>query len=531
MSMLRETCSAGSVQHVATARRATNVRAAVTRATAVALIAVLFAACGPQRPAAPLHSPVPVAVSATLDLIPLDVSPDGEARLLVRLHYTDAAGRRAHVPPGGHVDVAASRGEVQWQPRVRYGDPAAIVRLTEVGPLALHVTSDLPRLPHTLAATTDTRGWRLAPVAARALGPHVVVIGWFPRVGDGTVRINRTAADGTHIEFADPAPASSFRDTTVLPAAHYTYSVLRPGADPIDVGVDVPADIPPSSSDVIRGKAMWLAFDDVAKWNVDTMLDRAQTAGLSAIELRMCYGEFNEVTPARRSTIDRFIDGAARRNIAIVAWTVPRAVTFEDLAADVSAAAYRTAAGNGVRGLAVDLERGGDFLGTGDGARTALATDIARLREALGPRVLIVATVEDPHLENLTDADVPYADIAADADVLQPMVYWRARAAGASIPGMRAQLQASYAALRRFVGPTIPIDIGGQTAALDDRLGAPPPAEVAASIGVAAQLGAIGETFFDWDATTRAQWAALAATSFDATPATAEPAATAPPTL
>jgi len=480
----------------------------------VGLTAVL-AGCGPRRPAPPVRTPTPIAVKAALNLIPLDVSPDGEARLLVRLHYTDAAGRRAHIASGGHVDVIASRGDVQWQPRVRYGDPAAIVRLREPGPLTLQVTSDVPRVAHSMSATTDTRAWRLAPVAARALGPHEVVIGWFPRVRDGTVRLDRTASDGSRIEFAEPAPASSFHDTTALPGAHYTYAVARPDADPIDVGVDVPGELPASSIDLIRGKAMWLAFDDdVSQWNVDAMLGRAQSAGLSAIELRMCYGEFSELTSARRPVIDRFIDGAARRGIAIVAWTVPRAVTFEDLAADVAAAAYRTRAGNGVQGLAVDLERGADFLGSGDTARTALATYIPRLREALGPRVLIIATVEDPHLEALTTSDIPYADIAADDDVLQPMVYWRARAAGASIAGMRAELKASVATLHRLVGPAIPIDIGGQTADIADRLGAPPPAEVAASLGVAAQLGAIGETFFDWGGTTKAQWAALAATPF-----------------
>src|SRR5664279_2576133 len=115
-------------------------------AWAALAICLVLAACAPQRkPAAP--RPAAVAVSAVLDLVPLDLSPDGEARLLVRLRYADADGRRAHIPPGGHVDVFASRGQVQWQPRARYGDPAAIVRLTEAGLLELQVTSDVPRVP------------------------------------------------------------------------------------------------------------------------------------------------------------------------------------------------------------------------------------------------------------------------------------------------------------------------------------------------------------------------------------------------
>ncbi len=490
--------------------------ARIGRTIPLVVAAVLLAACArSQRAPTPTPSVPPVAVSATVELQPLDVSPDGEARLLVRLRYWDAAGERVHIPPGGHVDVFPSRGDVQWQPRARYADPAAIVRLTESGPLTVRVRSDIARVPRDLARTSDTRAWRLAPVVARALGPHVVVIGWFPRIHEGSLIIDRTAADGTRIEYAVPAPASSFRDTTVAPGTHYVYAVRRSHADPVEVGVDVPAELPRSSVDELRGKAMWLAFDDdVATWNVEAMLERARSAGITAIELRLCYGEYDEVTPARRVTIDRFIDGAAQRGIAVVAWTVPRAASFEDLAANVAAAGYRTAAGNGPRGLAVDLERGADFLGDGDAARAALATYLGRLREAVGSRVLIVATVEDPQLENLTDADVPYATIAGDADVLQPMVYWRARRAGASVDGMRTELRASYAKLRRLVGSTIPIDIGGQTVDLGHGLGAPAPAEVAASLGTAAELGALGEAFFDWSGTTAAQWTAIAQTPF-----------------
>jgi hypothetical protein len=458
-----------------------------------------------------------------LDLVPLDLSPDGEARLLVRLRYADADGRRAHIPPGGHVDVFASRGEVQWQPRARYGDPAAIVRLTESGPLALRVTSDVPRVPRLFGASTDTRAWRLPPVTARPLGPHAVVIGWFPRVHDGVVGITRSASNGTRVTFEISAPASSFRDSTVEPGAQYSYEVRRPGAHRIVAGVGVPRELPVSTAEVMRGKAMWLSFDDAGRWNVDAMLDRAQRAGLRAIELRFCYGEYTYFRPAHRAPIDRLIDGATRRGIAVVAWTVPRAVSFEDLAANVAAAGYRTAAGNGPHGLAVDLERGEDFLGSGEAGRAALATYLGRLREAVGPRVLLVATVEDPDIEKLTDQDVPYATIAADADVLQPMVYWRARRAGASLAGMRAQIAASYARLQQLAGDRIPIDIGAQTAALDNRFGAPPPDEVSGSIVIAQQLGALGEAFFDWDATTIAQWAAIGATPWSATAAVRGP--------
>ncbi len=441
-------------------------------------------------------------------MVPLDVSPDGEARLLVRMRYYDAGGKRVHLPSGGHVNVSAGGASVQWQPRVRFGDPAAIVRLREAGPVSIVVDSDIAGLPRQMKRSTDTRAWRLAPVSARALGPYAVTIGWFPRLTAGAIRIERSG--GRARSAIDVyAPASSFTDSAALPGAHYTYLVRRPHLHPIVIAVDMPPALPRSSIDTIRGTAMWLSFDAATAWNVDAMLARARSAGIAAVELRMSYGEYNEVTPAQQPAIDRFIDGAARNGIAVIGWTVPRAVTYEDLAAGVAVAAYRTTAGHHVSGLAVDLERGSDFF-AGPAASADLARYLARLRAAVGPRVLLIATVEDPYLERLPSAAIPYAAIAARADVLQPMCYWRMRRAGTSIDGMRVELGRSFEELRRRAGRNVPIDIGGQTADLGNRYGAPPPAEVAASVVAARAAGAIGETFFDWDATTSAQWTALA---------------------
>ena len=159
----------------------------------------------------------------------------------------------------------------------------------------------------------------------------------------------------------------------------------------------------------------------------------------------MAYGAFDEVTPDAEATVDRLIDALAARGIATIAWTVPRTTAFDDLARAAASAAYRTPAGNGVAGIAVDLERGGEFLGSGPVARAALASYLGVLRRAVGPRVLLVATVEDPALEHLGEAQVPYREIARDADVLQPMTYWR-MLGSASTP-------ADAAGCRRRVGP------------------------------------------------------------------------------
>ena len=113
-----------------------------------------------------------------------------------------------------------------------------------------------------------------------------------------------------------------------------------------------------------------------------------------------------------KPTIDRLIDEAAGAGIAILAWTVPRESTAEDVATNARALTYRTPLGHGISGRAVDLERGEEFLG-------------GRVRAAVGPRALLIATVEDPYLEKLDNKLFPYRTIARSADVLQPMTYWR----------------------------------------------------------------------------------------------------------
>jgi hypothetical protein len=59
------------------------------------------------------------------------------------------------------------------------------------------------------------------------------------------------------------------------------------------------------------------------------------------------------------------IDAAAARGIAVIGWTVPREASFDDLAQVVAAANYRTAHGTRLAGLAVDLERDAEYMGTG----------------------------------------------------------------------------------------------------------------------------------------------------------------------
>ena len=459
----------------------------------------------------------PPAVRYTVSLEPLDLSPDGSARVLARVHFTGARGGETHLLRGGDFDYFPSRGIAQWQTRLRYGGPAAIVRVMTPGALDVRVVAMKPAGLGTARAHLAAARLVVPSLAVRAIGPHLVQMGFYPRVMTGAIRIERADVRGGFRWLASlSAPRSTFRDTSVAPGEQVRYRV-RVAERPVQiVSVRIPLAGAPGSVATVRGSGAWLAFsgsarDDDSYTQVDPerTIDMAAQIGLHYLMVRLTYGEFWQITPEAKSTIDRLIDRAAEKHVALLAWTVPREASAEDVAANVSALLYRTAAGNGMRGLAVDLERGEEFLGSGRPGFTALAAYLGLLRAAVGPSALIVATVEDPYLEKLDNRVFPYRAIAQSADVLQPMTYWRMLRRSSTQAQMRDAIVGSIRILRAQAGRGLPISLGGQTVALSPS-GGPPPAELAASMRVAHQAGAIGVAFYAWRGTTAAQWDAIA---------------------
>jgi hypothetical protein len=449
---------------------------------------------------------------------PLDVDPNGFARWLVRANFVDARGLPTQLLHGGNVDFVPSRGSAQWQTRLRFGGPAAIVSTTADGPLSVRVVADVGVPVPDATASTDTRRWTVQRIVARALGPHAVYVGWFPAT-DGRTEIRRYGGGPSIMLSPRASTASHSVDATVAPGQTYSYAVRLPRGPLAIRRVAVPAEPRHADRSALGGKKMWLSFststadaDGYDRLVPADIVARAKAGGLRALLLRTGYGPLSEITPADKSVIDAIIDLSAASGIATIAWTVPRSTSFEDLAASVAATQYVTARGNGFAAIAVDLERGGFFLGSGTAGYAELAEYPRALRAALGPSFPIVATVEDPYLEHLTRASYPYDAIAANVDVLEPMAYWQLLAPGIAKPqGVRAALRGSYAATLREAGRSIPIDIGLLTSG-----GAPrrivAATEIAAGIDESRKLGAVGVTFFDWGGARPADWDALAST-------------------
>jgi len=464
---------------------------------------------------APVYAGNPAA-SFRVVASPSGFDPDGNARWVITTQFYDAQGQPTRIVANSDIDWPSKDGYVQWQTRMRYGQPAAILKTTKDGPLSMTVRLNMPKIGSTVVRT-DTRAWKYPRVVAAALGPHTVQIGWFPRE-DGTVRVTRIAPNGARKLVGIVAGGSTFRDTTVKPGTQYKYLIARPHR-PRAVAYARTAAAPlPTNVGMAGGKAMWLFFsnnpiDDnyYGKWDPQAIVDRAVAAGLHYVELRTAYGAFMEVTPQARPKIDAVIDGLAAHGIGTMAWTVPRDTTYEDLKASVDSAYYRTAKGTPVTGLAIDVERGDEFMGSDPQGLAALWKYMAYLRGAMGPHYLLVATVEDPYFEHLDSVKYPFEQVAKYSDVLQPMSYWRMMKKNPTNAGqVRQMLPDAVKRLLELSKRQLPVSIGGQTTA-EGRNGNPPPDEITASLDAAKAAGAIGECFFDWDGTQPYQWDAIAA--------------------
>ncbi len=243
--------------------------------------------------------------------------------------------------------------------------------------------------------------------------------------------------------------------------------------------------------------------------NPQAIVAQAVQAHLHYIELRTAYGAYWEITPEAKPTIDAIIDGLAAHGIGTIGWTVPRDTLFGDVATTVRTAYYRTAKGTPLTGVAIDVERGDEFLGDDPQGLDALWKYAQAVRQALGPRYLVAANVEDPYLEHLDNNKYPFPQIARFVSVLQPMSYWRMMVRHQTTPQeVKQLLTGSYRTLRLDTQSNDPISIGGQTDA-EGRNGYPPGGEITASLQVSKSLGAIGEIFFAWDGTQPYQWSAI----------------------
>ena len=367
-------------------------------ATLPLLLGALLAQASPTAQPSPMPTGLVYfgkpAAKLTVVTRRLGFDADGNAQWLLVARFLDAGKTDAH-----HGGQRSRLAFARWL-RAMADAPAfqtARGNLKDAphdGPLTIVVRTNTPKLG-SVTVSTDTRTWPAPRVVAQALGPHLIQIGWFPQENTlaRVVRIDRFGRRAILAVIA--GPSSTYRDAYAVPGEKYRYILYRSDRPPVKLGpVSAPADPPRTSVAAASGKAMWLYFtvnpiDPLYFKHLDpqAIVGQAVRAGLHYVELRTAYGAYWEITPEAKPTIDAIVDGLAAHGIGTIGWTVPRDTTFEDLQASVRNAYYRTAKGTRFTGLAIDLERGDEFMGGDPRKLDALWRYMQYLREAMGPSI------------------------------------------------------------------------------------------------------------------------------------------------
>ena len=164
--------------------------ALTARGIAFVLLCLVLSACVAHRPAPRSEaSPAapPVAVTARVELVPLDLSPDGEARLLVRMRYRDAGGAIVH---GGQVEAPQRRAQLTV---IVDPDPSAELMREEIfGPV-------LPILSYrALDEALGAINARPKPLALYVFGNAAVAERTIERTSAGGTLVNDTLLHFAH---------------------------------------------------------------------------------------------------------------------------------------------------------------------------------------------------------------------------------------------------------------------------------------------------------------------------------------------
>ena len=467
------------------------------------------------EPAPTRHAHSPILKPKTHG--PWTLTPDGTWTAIV------------HAPAMRSADFTASTGQIIALERSALDGEAATVTIGWSRPVAVTISSAAGTSSETLAAPDD--GLAAFSATARAVGPHLVNIGWTPLAQSAAVanyKVYRTSGNGDDMALVAELPPikHSWHDLQVGAQSSYQYDVVAETASgSVDANTETVTtlgELPVAPASELAGKGMFLYFSSLdndvrffKRYDPEAVIAEAQKANIRVIELRMARGSCAMAqTSQAHLWLNRLVDAAARANISLIAWTVPRRVTTQDLTQTIAAAAYVTPAGNGFAGLALDLETGDHYMGSGAKATASLVQYIKTVRSAVGPHYLIVATVASPGMGDHTNLDYPYAKIAAFADVLQPMEYWHYFYETAHHEYVRREVAGAAAKAvsrtRELAGRDIPVNVAGQSVDLEGT-GAPSGREIMWSLNGAKSAGGIGETFFDWAGTRPDAWAAIQA--------------------
>lgn len=281
---------------------------------------------------------------------------------------------------------------------------------------------------------------------------------------------------------------------SVLTVAIGVWDQLRP---------DGPPEPPPGSWTLVpySGLGAWV---DAYDWTVELGGPRPAVgpedlaamadAGVQTVYLQTSHRR-SDSTILEPERLDEMIDRAHAEGMHVVAWYLPTYVDVDDDLARLVASAELP-----VDGLAVDIEST-EVVDVAE--RNRRVVDLSRrLRAAVEPdKALAGITLSPVHQQAVNPAfwpGYPWAELAADHDVLLPMAYWTIRSGDLRDGGR--YIRENLVRLRGLVGPEVPVHVIGGIA--DETTAADLDGMLAATL----DGGAIGGSLYDWATSTRDEW-------------------------
>jgi len=247
----------------------------------------------------------------------------------------------------------------------------------------------------------------------------------------------------------------------------------------------------------ISGKGMWIwQWSQTEGADAAAVVARARAAGLHQLWVRVA-DSFDGFYGA--AELDALVPAAHRAGLAVIGWGFPYLYDpVGDAGWTRAALDWRGPGGAELDGFSADIEMATEGVAL-SARRVTVYLALARQAAAGRP---FVGTVYPP-----TDrlwATYPYASIAPYVDAFAPMVYWSCTQPAAAVQQAIARLAT--------LAPVAPIGQAFSTAGTPgERAGAPSAAEITQFLAVARADGAVGASFWSWQAADAEQWAAIGA--------------------
>lgn len=347
--------------------------------------------------------------------------------------------------------------------------------------------------PDRTAARADRPPATTRPAAAPAVPPAPGPAGGLP-TGTTTLPVAPTTTvppPAAPTDLALPGcPPPPYKGPPAAPPWHPAHLVPDGQLPPAPT---VPAVRNPPTA--IGGKGMWIwEVSATDHGDVNAIVSDAAAAGLRQLWIRVADSKNGFYNAA---VLARLVPAAHQRGIAVIGWGFPY---LFDPVADArwteQAISWRAPDGGRLDGWAADVETSSEGVAL---SPQRVAVYLGEIRRA-DPGELLVATVFPPTDQQMSK--YPFATMAPYVDAYAPMLYW-----GCTQPVL--DVNQALARLRPL-GPAVHVigqayDMGPY----GGRRGAPGADEIDAFMLAARQGGAVGASFWSWQAIDAVEWAAV----------------------